>query len=122
MEMQTTEGKTEDSKAEYYRLSGEKCFCHEYLSVCSCHCCVLLLMLCWTIFGLLRIWVASTVLVYIYDEEWYTSSCTVNDKFYDDCCVGDRRTWGSNDAISIGGVDCDLVEIAYIVSLVNNIC
>ena len=122
MEMQTTtSGITSHPKSIYYRISGEKCVCNGYCSFCTCHCCVFCMMVGWTIFASLGVWVATTVLVYISDGEWYTSSCIVNDSFHDDCCVGNDGIWGSNAAVNITGVDCNDVETVYTVSLVDNI-
>ena len=116
MGMQTSlSGTSTDPKSAYCRISRDNCVCNGYCSFCTYHCCVFCIILGLTIYASWEVWVISTVVIYIFDGEWYTSSCTIDDVFYDDCCV-------DNDAVNIAGLDCDDVETVYIVSWLFDIC
>ena len=124
MEMQTitTSEISTDPNSEYYRISGGKCVCNGYCSFCSGHRCVFCFMVGWIIFGALNVLIASTDLVFISDGEWYTSSCTVNDSFYDNCCVDNNGLLVLNGAVNAVGIDCDDIETVYTVSWLFHIC
>ena len=126
--IQTTTGKvinetngSRDPKSEFYRMSAEQCFLNNSCEFCTCHCCGLCLMILWIIGGILGIWSSSTVLELTSDGEWYTTQCINGGISYDDCCVGNKGLYGIKGSVTIVGIDCDEIETAYTITLVDRI-
>ena len=111
-----------DPKSEFYRMSAEKCFLNKSCACCTCSCCALCLMILWIIGGILGIWGAYSVLQWKSNGELYTESCEYNGISYDDCCISNQGLYGSTNKIEILDINCDKIETAYTISLVDCIC
>ena len=111
-------GKIRDPKSEYYGISAEKCFVNNSCPCCTCSCCALCLMILWIIVGIIGIWSAYTVLDWTSNDELYNGPCIRNGKSYDDCCIGNQGLL----RVEIVGINCDEIETAYTIALVDQSC
>eukprot|EP01083_Nonionella_stella_P053249 140920_1 len=127
MAFNTEVKKISPDKDEYYRLSAEKCWCHESCSWCTCRCCGLFILVCWIIFGIFGAIEAYTW-IELTTNEWTTQDpCSLDKRLLLDnvhisaidgpCCID---PFGTDPDAAIPG-ECKPISDAYTVALVQSI-